>query len=73
VNRLFQEVHQMKSGLEEMVRQEAKVIYSLGVASYGGGSVNPNSLMKQTDKSLSNAKRNGRKRCGPLLSYPGRK
>jgi diguanylate cyclase (GGDEF)-like protein len=51
-----------------MAKKGVRVTFSIGVGIYKGGETGPVKLMKAADKSLYQAKRQGRDRCGAAVT-----
>ncbi|HVZ81829.1 MAG TPA: sensor domain-containing diguanylate cyclase [bacterium] len=64
VQRLLREMRAAKPVPAAMAQKRGRVTFSIGVGIYKGGEAGPAKLMKAADKSLYQAKGQGRDRCG---------
>jgi diguanylate cyclase (GGDEF)-like protein len=68
VQRLLREMRVAKPVVPGMAKKGVRVTFSIGVGIYKGGETGPVKLMKAADKSLYQAKRQGRDRCGAAVT-----
>jgi diguanylate cyclase (GGDEF)-like protein len=69
IRRTLQKVRQSQPSLPASPKTQGAVTLSLGVAGYKKGMITPQQIFKLADKSLYQAKRGGRNRCGPLQVF----
>jgi diguanylate cyclase (GGDEF)-like protein len=68
VQRLLREMRGAKPAASAMAKKGERVTFSVGVGVFKGGEAGSLKLMKAADKSLYQAKRQGRDRCGAIVS-----